>query len=91
MMDSHDSDSGKRYKMVTKVDIPGKGTHMAVAFSPDGKDWVGDFSPVAGTQSSGGQPQSSFWNEDEGCYMLLSRVERRYPYDHTEPEQRLIH
>ena len=58
MMDSHDSDSGKRYKMVTKVDIPGKGTHMAVAFSPDGKRLVGAYS-VAGTQSSGGQPQSS--------------------------------
>lgn len=73
MMDSHDSDSGKRYKMVTKVDIPGKGTHMAVAFSPDGKDWS-ELIPWPEHNPPADSHNLPFWNEDEGCYVLLSRV-----------------
>lgn len=32
MLDEHSSAPDKKYKMVTKVDIPGHGAHMAVLF-----------------------------------------------------------
>ena len=36
MLDERDKNAGRRFKMVTKVDIPGHGAHMAVGFSEDG-------------------------------------------------------
>ena len=32
MIDDREEDPGRRFKMVTKVDIPNHGAHMAVAF-----------------------------------------------------------
>lgn len=32
MLDEQDKDAGRRFKMVTKVDVPGHGAHMAVGF-----------------------------------------------------------
>ncbi|MDO5135636.1 MAG: hypothetical protein Q4D55_06240 [Eubacteriales bacterium] len=73
MLDQHETDQQKRYKLVTKVDIPGRGAHMAVGFSPDGVHWTEPipwpkYNPPADSHNL------PFWNEDEGCYMLLSRI-----------------
>lgn len=73
MIDEHDSDPSRRYKLVTKVDIPECGAHMAVGFSPDGLHWSElipwpEYNPPADSHNL------PFWNKDEGCYMLLSRI-----------------
>lgn len=73
MVDHHGSDSAARYKMVTKVDIPGHGAYMAVAFSPDGVNWS-DLIPWPEYNPPADSHNLPFWNEEEGCYMLLSRV-----------------
>ena len=39
MLDDAEPDPDKRYKMVTKVDVPGEYSYMAVSFSPDGIHW----------------------------------------------------
>ena len=47
MLDEQDKDAGRRFKMVTKVDVPGHGAHMAVGFS---KGWnsLGRIDSLAG-------------------------------------------
>ena len=75
MIDDHDSNPDAKYKMVTKVDIPGQGAHMAVAFSPNGKDWS-KLIPWPEHNPPADSHNLPFWNEEEGCYMLLSRVWR---------------
>ena len=73
MIDSREPDVSRRFKLVTKVDIPGQGTYMAVAFSPDGVNWSElipwpDYNPTADSHNL------PYWNEEKGCYMLLSRI-----------------
>lgn len=73
MIDERDADPARRYKMVTKMDQPGKGAYMAVSFSPDGVDWV---TPIPWPEHN--PPADShnlpFFDERENCYMLLSRI-----------------
>lgn len=73
MIDGHDPVPDRRYKMVTKIDIPGEGAYMAVSFSSDGIDWC---APVPWPEHN--PPADShnlpFWNEKERCYMLISRI-----------------
>lgn len=73
MIDEHDADEGRRYKMVTKMDQPGKEAYMAVSFSPDGLDWCEpipwpEFNPPADSHNL------PFWDEEKGCYALISRI-----------------
>lgn len=46
MLDEQDKDAGRRFKMVTKVDVPGHGALMAVGFSKDG--FTGEIDSLAG-------------------------------------------
>lgn len=86
MIDDHDSNPDKKYKMVTKVDIPGKGAHMAVAFSPNGKDWS-KLIPWPEHNPPADSHNLPFWNAEEGCiYAAFTCVAGRYPYDNTEPK-----
>lgn len=75
MLDFHETDLKKKYKLVTKVEIPGQETFMAVAFSPDGKDWS-QLIPWPEHNPPADSHNLPFWNEKERCYMLLSRVWR---------------
>ncbi len=73
MLDEHSSAPDKKYKMVTKVDIPGHGAHMAVAFSSDGLNWS-ELIPWPEHNPPADSHNLPFWDEKEGCYMLLSRI-----------------
>lgn len=73
MLDEQENNPKRRYKLVTKVDIPGHGAHMAVSFSPDGIHWEElipwpEYNPTADSHNF------PYWNEQEKCYMLLSRI-----------------
>lgn len=73
MIDERDQDPSRRYKMVTKMDQPGAEAYMAVSFSPDGVNWEQptawpEYNPPADSHNF------PFWNETEGCYMLVSRI-----------------
>ena len=73
MLEEQDKDAGRRFKMVTKVDVPGHGAHMAVGFSKDGIHWGEliswpEYNPQADSHNF------PFWNEKEQCYMLISRI-----------------
>ena len=46
---------------------------MAVAFSPDGVNWS-DLIPWPEYNPPADSHNLPFWNEEEGCYMLLSRI-----------------
>ena len=75
MLDLHETDPGRRYKMVTKIDYPIEEQHMAVSYSPNGIDWEKPtpwpkYNPPADSHNL------PFWNEKENCYMLLSRIWR---------------
>lgn len=75
MIDDRDEDPARRYKMVTKMDNPEMDAYMAVSFSPDGVSWVEpipwpEFNPPADSHNL------PFFDEREGCYMLLSRIWR---------------
>ena len=73
MIDERETDAARRYKMVTKMDQPGKEAYMAVSFSPDGVDWE---TPIPWPEHN--PPADShnlpFFDEQENCYMLLSRI-----------------
>lgn len=75
MLDERETDPSRRYKMVTKMDQPGTEAYMAVSFSPDGIHWE---TPIPWPEHN--PPADShnlpFWSEEEGCYMVLSRVWR---------------
>ncbi len=73
MIDPHDPDPSRRYKMVTKIDEPGAGAYMAVSFSADGTDWC-DPIPWPEHNPPADSHNLPFWNEKERCYMLLSRI-----------------
>lgn len=73
MLDLRDKDPSRRYKLVTKMDQPGANAYMAVSFSPDGINWEEpvpwpEYNPPADSHNF------PFWNEKEGCYMLVSRI-----------------
>ena len=73
MIDERDPDPARRYKLVTKMDQPGKEAYMAVSFSGDGVDWCEpvpwpEYNPPADSHNL------PFWNEEAGCYMLVSRI-----------------
>lgn len=75
MLDEHETDPNRRYKMVTKIDYPVDRQHMAVSYSPDGINWENPipwpkYNPPADSHNL------PFWNEKEQCYMLLSRIWR---------------
>ena len=73
MLDERDKNAGRRFKMVTKVDIPGHGAHMAVGFSEDGIHW-GELIPWPEYNPQADSHNFPFWNEEEQCYMLVSRI-----------------
>lgn len=73
MSDERDKNAGRRFKMVTKVDIPGHGAHMAVGFSEDGIHW-GELIPWPEYNPQADSHNFPFWNEEEQCYMLVSRI-----------------
>lgn len=73
MIDDREEDPGRRFKMVTKVDIPNHGAHMAVAFSADGVHWS-ELTPWPDHNPTADSHNLPFWNEKEKCYMLLSRI-----------------
>lgn len=73
ILDSHETDPKKRYKLVTKVDMPGRGAYMAVGFSPDGVQWT-ELIPWPKYNPPADSHNLPFWNEKEGCYMLISRI-----------------
>lgn len=60
-----DKNAGRRFKMVTKVDIPGHGAHMYNGFSEDGIHWgeliLMEYNPQADCHNF------PFWNEEEQC------------------------
>ena len=67
--------------MVTKVDIPGHGAHMAVGFSEDGIHW-GELIPWPEYNPQADSHNFPFWNEEEQCYMFgFPHMERRNPCD----------
>ena len=73
MIDGRETDPARRYKMVTKMDQPGREAYMAVSFSPDGVNWEKptpwpEYNPPADSHNL------PFWDEGEQCYMLLSRI-----------------
>lgn len=68
--DRHESDPGKKYKMVTRVD--GENRHMGVAFSANGIDWSEmipwpEHNPVADSHNF------AFWDEQQQKYVLITR------------------
>lgn len=73
MLDEQEKDSCRRYKMVTKVDAPGHGAHMAVGFSEDGVHW-GELIPWPEHNPVADSHNFPFWNEQEKSYMLISRI-----------------
>lgn len=73
MLDERETDENRRYKMVTKVDIPDHGAHMAVGFSADGVHW-GELIPWPKYNPQADSHNFPFWNEKENCYMLISRI-----------------
>lgn len=73
MIDPREKDEQRRFKMVTKVDIPKHGAHMAVAFSADGVHWS-ELIPWPDHNPTADSHNLPFWNEREKCYMLLSRI-----------------
>ena len=73
MIDERDPDKSRRYKMVTKMDQPGTQAYMAVSFSSDGLDWCDpipwpEYNPPADSHNL------PFWDEEQNCYALLSRI-----------------
>ena len=73
MIDQRDPDKSRRYKMVTKMDQPGTQAYMAVSFSTDGLDWCDpipwpEYNPPADSHNL------PFWDEEQNCYALLSRI-----------------
>lgn len=73
MIDQRDPDKSRRYKMVTKMDQPGTQAYMAVSFSSDGLDWCDpipwpEYNPPADSHNL------PFWDEEQNCYALLSRI-----------------
>lgn len=73
MIDDRETDPGRRYKMVTKMDQPGREAYMAVSFSPDGINW-GKPIPWPEHNPPADSHNLPFWDEREKCYMLLSRI-----------------
>lgn len=73
MIDDREKDPARRFKMVTKVDIPNHGAHMAVGYSPDGVHWS-ELLPWPDHNPTADSHNLPFWNEEEKCYMLLSRI-----------------
>lgn len=73
MIDKHENNPKKRYKMVTKVEPEGGISYMAVSFSEDGVHWEfptpwPEYNPPADSHNL------PYWNEKEGCYELVSRI-----------------
>lgn len=73
MLDERETDNQRKFKMVTKVDIPGHGAYMAVGFSKDGIHW-GELIPWPEYNPQADSHNFPFWNEEEKCYMLISRI-----------------
>lgn len=75
MLDHHENDPAKRYKMFTKIDY-GNGVHyLAVAFSGDGLHFdeyipLEDFNPRADTYNY------VYYEENTGYYILVTRTWR---------------
>lgn len=75
MLDLHETDPKRRYKMVTKMDFPEKENHMAVSYSPDGIHWE-DPIPWPKYNPQADSHNLPVWSEKENCYLLFSRIWR---------------
>lgn len=75
MLDMHEINRARRFKMVTKMDFPEKENHMAVSFSPDGIHWE-DPIPWPKYNPQADSHNLPMWSEKEKCYLLFSRIWR---------------
>ena len=75
MIDDHDDNPDRRFKLVAKIDVPGRGTGMAVAFSPDGRTWS-DLIAWEGDPFAADSHNCPYWDARAGLYRLTTRVWR---------------
>ena len=75
MIDAHDVNAARRFKLVAKVDIPGAGTSMAVAFSGDGRTWS-DLVAWEGASLVADSHNLPYYDERARVYRVVSRVWR---------------
>ena len=69
MLDPHDSDPARRYKMLYDVG-PGK---MRVRFSADGLRWGEPLEPKGFTPYTGDTHNNAFWDERQKKYIAITR------------------
>lgn len=73
MLDTDETDSKKRYKLVTKVEYPGNVNFMAVNFSEDGIHW-GEMIKWPHINPAADSHNLPFRDKQDGLYKVISRV-----------------
>ena len=74
-LDGEETDPAKRYKLVTKVEYPGKRNFMAVNFSEDGVHW-GRMIPWPKVNPQADSHNFPFRDKNDGLFKVITRTWR---------------
>ncbi|MCT1459317.1 hypothetical protein M3G03_07145 [Aestuariimicrobium sp. p3-SID1156] len=73
MLDERDPDPARRYKVVTRIDHPGGGHHLAAGYSADGLHF-GELVPWPEHRPLADTHNVVFWDEEFQRYAVITRI-----------------